>query len=129
MRILRRLGLAFLVFAVAVVLCVFVHFHPQLFSRLAGDARILTFFLLAIVSAWIIVVNWVCMIAALTTKRSYSLVPLVGGMLGVMACRCGPEAIRPYAWVPLLLDLGTLVVPYTLVWLLVRWVFRKVSGR
>ncbi len=129
MRILRRLGLAFLVFAIAIALCVFVHLHPKLFTTMAGDARILTFFLLAIVSAWFIVVNWVCMIAALTTKRSYSLVPLVGGMLGVMACRCGPEAIRPYAWVPLLLDLGTLVMPYTLVWLLVRWVARKVRCR
>ena len=96
---------------------------------MAGDARILIFFPLAVVSAWIIVGNWVCMIAARTKKRSYSLVPLVGGMLGVMACRCGPEAIRPYAWVPLLLDLGTLVVPYTLVWLLVRWVSRKIRGR
>ena len=126
MRILRRLGLACLVFAIAVALCVFIHFHPKLFLTMAGDARIPIFLSLAVVSAWIIVGNWVGVITALKSKRSYSLVPLVGGMLGVMACRCGPAAIHPYAWVPLLLDPGTLVVPYTLVWLLLRWVSRKV---
>ena len=57
MRILRRLGLAFLVFAIAVALCVFVHFHPKWFMKTISVARMLVFFPLAIVSAWIIVVN------------------------------------------------------------------------
>ena len=115
-------------FAIAVALCIFGHFHPEVFTKAFTSARSLTFFPLAVVSAWIIVGNWVCMIAARASKRSYSLVPLVGGMLGVMACRCGPAAIHPYAWVPLLLDPGTYVVPCAIVRLLARWVVRKVRG-
>ena len=128
-RILRGIGLACFVFAVAVAMCVFIHFHPKLFMTVIGGARTLGFFLLAVVSAWMIIGNWVGMVTALTSKCSYSLVPLVGGMFGVMACRCGPVAIQPYAWIPLLLDPGTWVVPYILVRLLARWAFRKVRRR
>ncbi|MBX9584706.1 MAG: hypothetical protein K2X87_30755 [Gemmataceae bacterium] len=85
--------------------------------------------ILGVPAALLIVLNWVGLIAALRTGRGYSTVPGVFGAAGALACRvCPAEAVRSLWWLPLLLDLGCLVLVYTL--LAVLWhPVARVAGR
>ena len=44
---------------------------------------------LALLSAFVIVMNWICLVVSIRTKRFHSPVPFVGGLAGVAACAIG----------------------------------------
>ncbi len=64
---------------------------------------------LALLSAFVVVMNWICLIVSIRTKRFRSPVPLLGGLAGVAACAIGGwffdiPVLRQLFWLPLLLD-------------------------
>ena len=64
---------------------------------------------LALLSAFVILMNWICLVVSIRTKRFCSPVPLVGGLAGVAACAIGGwffavPVLRRLFWIPLLLD-------------------------
>ena len=68
--------------------------------------------------ALIIVGNWASLIGCLYSKKPTSLVPLVGGLAGAVACLVCPEAgVRRFAWCPLAADLSiSLMLPLFLLY-------------
>jgi hypothetical protein len=64
---------------------------------------------LGVACLWISFVNWSLLITLLVRGRAPALIPLVGGLLGVAAILLGPApALRPYWWLPFLVDAGSL---------------------
>ena len=64
---------------------------------------------LALLSAFVIVMNWICLFVSIRTKRFCSPVPFVGGLAGTVACAIGGcfydvPILRRFFWLPLLLD-------------------------
>ena len=64
---------------------------------------------LALLSAFVIAMNWICLVVSIRTKRFRSPVPLVGGFVGIAACAIGGwfydvPVLRRVFWLPLLLD-------------------------
>src|SRR3954454_11922043 len=53
--------------------------------------------------------NWACVYQSWRTGRSHSLVPLVGGVCLLIGASLVP-GLRPFAWVALVADAGTIVV-------------------
>ena len=76
--------------------------------------------ILGVPAALAIVSSWGGLVAALRAGRGYVAVPVVFGATGAVACRlCPAEAVRSLWWLPLVLDLGCLVLVFTaiaLVW-------------
>jgi len=51
--------------------------------------------------------NWLSLIGTLWTRKSTSLVPLIGGLGCAVACLlCPDERVQSFAWLPLVLDLS-----------------------
>ncbi|REK09016.1 MAG: hypothetical protein DWQ37_19335 [Planctomycetota bacterium] len=71
-------------------------------------------------AAWVIVGNWYGVIHACVTKRSFSSLPILGGLLGALAFLAF-ETLRPFWWVPLVADIGCVpVLALTLLYLTTR---------
>jgi hypothetical protein len=59
--------------------------------------------LFVVIGTWAILANWV----GAVWQRRGSLIPVVGSLLASMAIVAVPlDAVRPFWWVPLILDLG-----------------------
>ena len=64
---------------------------------------------LALLSAFVTLMNWICLVVSIRTKRFCSPVPFVGGLAGTAACAIGGwfydvSILRRFFWLPLLLD-------------------------
>ena len=72
-----------------------------------------------LIAIWchIAVANWRVMVSKSTMWRNSSLIPMVGGFFGAAGFALVP-ALRPWAWVPILLDPGTAMLPVALPYLL-----------
>lgn len=63
--------------------------------------------LLALLSVLIVVGNPLAGFSAWRRGKSYSFVPLIGGLSGFIACwTCPWTPVRSWSWVPLILDLS-----------------------
>lgn len=83
----------------------------------------LFFWFFGIVFLWIASINAYIVWKSYFRKHGSSMVPLLGGIAGVIACIIAPiEALRSLWFVPLLLDLGS--VP-----LIVRTVYFQIRTR
>ena len=66
---------------------------------------------LALVALLVIAANWAMVIQGMRRKFMGSLIPLVGGIAGVLAVLIVPAPrVLGYFWVPLVADAGCLVV-------------------
>jgi hypothetical protein len=63
--------------------------------------------ILGVLGGLVIVANWVIAISASRSKRHMSMVPVVGAALAAVALLL-VEGLRRWAWLPIVLDLGTL---------------------
>jgi hypothetical protein len=61
--------------------------------------------------------NVVMLLAGAFSRRHFSVIPLFGGLLGAVGFLLIPR-LRPYAWLPLLLDPGTAFSLVAIPWLL-----------
>jgi hypothetical protein len=61
--------------------------------------------------------NAALLLAGAFSRRHFSVIPLFGGLLGAVGFLLAPR-LRPYAWLPLLLDPGTAILLVALPWLL-----------
>ena len=62
---------------------------------------------LAIIGIWVIGLNYLCAYLAVVKHEHHSLLPLVGGIAGGITLLIYPsDAVRAWAWLPLILDLG-----------------------
>ncbi len=72
--------------------------------------------LLLALGCWLSLLNWSALFLSWWSGKFHSAIPLVGGFcLGAGALLL--PALRPYAWVAVFLDWGTLVVVVSLPWL------------
>ena len=63
---------------------------------------------LLLLGAYISVLNWLCVVQGLRGRSTSSWIPLLGGVLGAVACVIAPDgALRHLWWVPLLADFGS----------------------
>jgi hypothetical protein len=80
-----------------------------LFHQKLGVATLQTFLfvLLLFVAVTVSLSNWATAVNAIVTKKSGSVIPLIGGGSGAIAFGIGPsDALRSFWWIPLLVDLG-----------------------
>jgi hypothetical protein len=79
--------------------------------------------ILALSSAYIIVLNWVVFARKINGRHAGSWTPLIGGGLGAVALAVSPvEALRGYWWIPLILDWGCLPgFGHALAWNVWHW--------
>jgi hypothetical protein len=76
--------------------------------------------ILGALSVLILLCNWGGTVRAIRTGRNYSWVPLLGGLFGMAAClTCPWPAVRPWAWVPLVVDVSVGLFPLGLIFILV----------
>ena len=80
---------------------------------------------LALLSAFVIVMNWICLFVSIRTKRFRSPVPIVGGLVGTATCAIGGwfydvSILRRLFWLPFLLDPT---------WSLFAWYVVRISCR
>lgn len=63
---------------------------------------------LGVVALAVIVLNWQYPVRYAISGKAGSAVPLVGGLLGAVACLILPAAsgLRGYWWLPLIIDVG-----------------------
>jgi hypothetical protein len=72
--------------------------------------------LFGIPATYIIIANPIAGIVAARRGKSFSFVPILGGMLGFIACLTCPIAwVRWFAWVPLLHDFSIPALMYSIV--------------
>jgi hypothetical protein len=58
-----------------------------------------------------------CLIRYVLSQKSFSVVPLVGGIAGAVACWYAPNMLlRRWWWAPMIVDFGTL--PSLTIWLI-----------
>ncbi len=85
------------------------------------------FVVLAVVSALYTMGNYVFIFSSVFRKRRHSLVPLVGGCVGVITCFISPiQHVSHFWYVPLILDPGT---GYLLIGMLLEWIVKSLKGR
>jgi len=75
-------------------------------SSIAGEACLL-------ISAIVIATNWIGMLRGFFFKRPYSMIPLVGGLIGTIGLLIFAR-LRGVFWLPLLADPGSAVLATTL---------------
>ena len=64
--------------------------------------------LLTLLGGYLVVINYLCLVAASQGKHS-SMLPLLGGLfLAIALFICPLPHVRQYAWLPFVLDLGCL---------------------
>ncbi len=70
-------------------------------------------------SLWAVILNWSIIWLGMARRRRGSLAPLVGGLVGAVAVRLSPwPQMRPWWWIPLVLDPGSLLMLSGAAWIL-----------
>jgi hypothetical protein len=79
--------------------------------------------LLAILALWLIGINATIFLHYVATRKHVSWVPLCGGICGCVSLLLLPIAqIKPFWWVPLVVDYGCLLgLGYTALWHVWHW--------
>jgi hypothetical protein len=79
----------------------------MLYFRWSIFALLVTFSLLIAIGQWWSIYSIPKKLNAQGQPRNYSMVPLIGGLMGTVGCLIAPSStIRNLWWIPLLLDPG-----------------------
>jgi CHASE2 domain-containing sensor protein len=71
---------------------------------------------LGILGAWLTALNWSCIVIWYARRRHHSMIPLVGGgSLALALLACPMAGTTRWAWIPLIVDPGCLLMMLLLV--------------
>ncbi len=88
--------------------------------------RLVTFAVLCLLGGYLIVGQWVGIILGMMKRHNYSVVPLIGGGLGVMGIAAAPwPAVRTFWWLPPLIDSGCFSLLFLPLLVIRDWISSK----
>jgi hypothetical protein len=71
--------------------------------------------LLGVLGAWLVACNYACIVIGLTRRQHHSMIPLIGGIaLAAALLTCPAPGATRWAWLPLVVDPGCLLVALVL---------------